>query len=287
MPRLIILVALSSAAALILPGCFSVPDSALVYRGSNGQIVHRSTAPCESFAAQQNTGEVDPEGFSVVSWNSHKGSSADWNEDFHSFGDKADFILLQEAAFDSGLEEQLSLPGREWLMAVAFIYDEKKMGILTAGRIAPHAYCTVRGYEPVVKIPKIILLSSYPIKNSDSELLIINLHLVNFTIGTEIMRRQIEAAREKIKSHRGPIIVAGDFNTWNGGRESLVKEEMQALGLQPVSFSPDDRVDFFGRTVDGVYYRGLEVTSATTHQVETSDHNPLEVHFRVVEAGRH
>ena len=205
---------------------------------------------------------------------------------FFLFGAQADFILLQEAALDSGLEEQLGLLKNEWLLAVAFVYDEKQTGILTAGRIPPRAFCTIRGYEPVVKIPKIILLSTYPIKGSDSELLVINLHLVNFTIGTEAMRTQLEAAREKIKSHRGPVIVAGDFNTWNGERESLVREEMHALGLRMVSFSPDDRAEFFSHTVDGVYYRGLEVISATTHRVETSDHNPLEVHFRVVEAGR-
>ncbi len=281
---LITVAVLVSAVVFVFFGRFAVPPGDLVFRGSNSQVVNRFTAPCESLAGKQNPEGVNPEGFSILSWNAHKGSNVEWNDNLHSFGDKADFILLQEAALDSGLEEQLGLLKKEWLLAVAFVYDEKETGLLTAGRTPPQAYCIIRENESLVKIPKIILLSTYPIKGSESELLVINLHLINFTIGTEAMRRQIKAARGKIKSHPGPVIVAGDFNTWNAERESVVGEEMQALGLQAVSFSPDDRVEFFGRPVDGVYYKGLEVTSATTYRVETSDHNPLEVHFRVPEA---
>ena len=138
----------------------------------------------------------------------------------------------------------------------------------------------------MIKIPKIILASTYPIEGLESELLIINLHMVNFTIGSDAVRRQVKAAREKINSHQGPVIVAGDFNTWNAERESVVREEMIDLGLRPVSFSPDNRVEFLGRVVDGIYYKGLEVTNAKTYRVKTSDHNPLEVEFRLKEAGQ-
>lgn len=280
-------VVLASAVVFIFFGWFAVPHDFLVIRGTSDQVVNRFSAPCESLGGQQNQEGVNPGGFSILSWNAHKGINDDWNDDLHSFAAKADFILLQEAALDRGLEEQLGLLRKEWLLAVAFVYDEKETGVLTAGSISPQTYCSIRGYETLVKIPKIILLSTYPIKGAESKLLVINLHLVNFTITTEAMHRQIKAAVEKIKSHRGPVIVAGDFNTWNGGRELVVRDEMQALGLEAVSFSPDDRVEFFGRPVDRVYFRGLEVTSATTYRVETSDHNPLEVHFRVPPTDRH
>jgi endonuclease/exonuclease/phosphatase (EEP) superfamily protein YafD len=284
--RLVMFVALYTAVAAVFSGCVTVPENALVIRGSNDQALDRYTSTCESFNGRQQTGGVDPDGFTVLSWNSHKGGHPGWSAELHTLGEKADFILLQEAALDAGLKEQMGLLGKEWLLAVAFVYDEEDIGILSAGRTPPQAYCVIREYESVIKIPKIILASTYPIEGFESELLIINLHMVNFTIGSDAVRRQVKAAREKIKSHQGPVIVAGDFNTWNAERESVVQEEMIGLGLQAVSFSPDNRVEFFGRVVDGIYYKGLEVTSAKTSRVKTSDHNPLEVAFRLKQGGQ-
>lgn len=266
-------------------GCVSVPDQALVLRGSQDQVIDRFSKTCETIGDRGNDVGVNPAGFTVLSWNTHKGSHADWNDELRAFGRKADFILLQEAALDGGLREQLGLLGKEWLLAVAFVYDEQEVGILSAGSASPQAYCAMREYESVVKIPKMILASTYPVNGSKDELLVINLHMVNFTIGSDVVRRQVEVAREKIISHRGPVILAGDFNTWNGERESVVQEEMRALGMQPVSFSPDNRVEFFGRTVDNIYYRGLEATEARSYEVKSSDHNPLEVHFRLSRGG--
>lgn len=284
--QLIPLVALALIVIISFSGCVAVPDQPLVLSGSNDRVINSFSKTCETVGSKYRLDGVNPDGFSVLSWNSHKGSHVDWNEDLRSFGKNADFILLQEAALDDGLKDQLGLLGKEWLLAVAFVYAEQEIGILSAGPVPPRGFCTIREYESLVRIPKIILASTYPIKGFNNELLVINLHMVNFTIGSDAVRRQIEAAREKIKSHQGPVIIAGDFNTWNAERESVVKERMRDLEMQPVSFLPDNRVEFFGRTVDGIYYRGLEVTKARTYQVKSSDHNPLEVHFRLTEAGQ-
>jgi endonuclease/exonuclease/phosphatase (EEP) superfamily protein YafD len=60
---------------------------------------------------------------------------------------------------------------------------------------------------------------------------------------------------------------------------------MAEIGLAEVAFNPDNRVEFFKKVVDRLYFRGLEVEKAVSHLVETSDHNPLEVHFRLPKQG--
>jgi len=53
------------------------------------------------------------------------------------------------------------------------------------------------------------------------------------------------------------------------------------LSLSPVAFASDDRTRFLGRIFDRVYTRGVEVVDARAWTVESSDHNPLAVTFRV------
>ena len=125
------------------------------------------------------------------------------------------------------------------------------------------------------------LASTYSLAGTDERLLVVNVHVVNFTVALGSVRRQLEAIQEMIRVHHGPVIVAGDFNTWSKGRTVLVDQEMTSLGLISVAFNPDHRTQFFNRTVDGIYYRGLEVVHSLSQAVQTSDHNPLKVRFRL------
>ena len=135
--------------------------------------------------------------------------------------------------------------------------------------------------EPLIRIPKIGLAAAYPLAGLEEQLLVVNIHLVNFTFDTRAVRHQIEALEAIVRNHEGPVIVAGDFNTWSDKREALVQEKMAELSLTAVAFDPDHRVRFLGRPVDGVYFRGLEVVRSRSHVVDSSDHNPLEVRFRL------
>ncbi len=87
-----------------------------------------------------------------------------------------------------------------------------------------------------------------------------------------------------LESHDGPLIVAGDFNTWNAERWNIVALVARRLRLQPVRFEPDRRSRFFGQVVDHVYYRGLVPSNAVVHDVSTSDHNPIQVNFALADA---
>ena len=285
-PATILLIALAVGPALFyFSGCVAVPDQPIVASGSMDKELDRQSASCESDLnppeLAQEAGGIDPSSIAVLSWNSHRGGHEDWNRDLVALGSEADIILLQEAALESALDTQLDISANQWLMATAFQLDDREIGVMSAARVAPQVYCVAREPEPLFKIPKIGLAAAYPLAGLEVSLLVVNIHIVNYTINVDAVKRQIGALEQIVRTHDGPVIVAGDFNTWNDEREELVTEKMEELGMSAVTFDPDHRVSFFNHKVDGIFYRGLEVTKSLSHQVESSDHNPLEVHFRL------
>ncbi len=268
-------------------GCVAVPDQPVVTSGSMNKELNRQAVSCGStldpLQPRQETGGINPSSFTVLSWNSHRGGHEDWNRDLVTLGSGADIILLQEAALEPALDTQFDLGANQWLMATAFELDQKEIGVMSAARVVPQAFCVAREPEPLFKIPKIGLAAAYPLAGLETSLLVVNIHIVNYTINVDAVQRQIGALEQIVRAHQGPVIVAGDFNTWNDEREQLVYQKMIDLGMNQVAFEPDHRVSFFNHKVDGVFYRGLEVMKSLSHQVESSDHNPLEVHFRLRE----
>ena len=101
--------------------------------------------------------------------------------------------------------------------------------------------------------------------------------VVIFAFGLEDFRRQFADLADLMGQHQGPIILAGDLNTWSDSRQAVVDELMSWHGLEPVSFEPDLRTRVFGRVLDHIYIRGLRALSAEVIPVGTSDHNPLRV----------
>jgi endonuclease/exonuclease/phosphatase (EEP) superfamily protein YafD len=272
---------------LYFSGCVAVPDQPVVASGSLDKELGRQPVACgsalEPLQQPQETDGIDPSSFAVLSWNSHRGGHQDWNRDLVDLGGEADIILLQEAALKPALDTQLDIAANQWLMATAFQLDDREIGVMSAARVAPRSYCVAREPEPLFKIPKIGLAAAYPLAGLEMSLLVVNIHIVNYTINVDAVQRQIGALEQIVRAHRGPVIVAGDFNTWSDEREALVKRKMAELGMTSVHFEPDHRVSFFNHKVDGIFYRGLEVTKSVSHQVNSSDHNPLEVHFRLLE----
>lgn len=282
---MLFLVLAAAAALLYFSGCVVVPDQSVVVSGALNKEIHRQVVSCGTGLKQtpslKDAEGIDPLAFSILSWNSHRSAHEKWNTDLISYGSRADIILLQEAALGLVLDTQLDLSANQWLMASAFNLDGQEIGVMSASRVSPLDYCMTKELEPLIRIPKIGLAAAYPLAGLDMQLLVVNIHVVNFTIDTIAVQHQIEALEDIVRNHDGPVIVAGDFNTWSDKRESLVHDKMVELGLNAVSFDPDHRVSFFNHKVDGVYFRGLEVTRSLSHQVESSDHNPLEVHFRL------
>lgn len=84
-------------------------------------------------------------------------------------------------------------------------------------------------------------------------------------------------------SHTGPMILAGDFNDWSQWRHDILSLILKRLRLEPARLTGDGRSRYWGRPVDHVFYRGLEVVQADAARVTSSDHNPVRVRFRLPE----
>jgi endonuclease/exonuclease/phosphatase (EEP) superfamily protein YafD len=269
----------------------AVSEKAYVLSGNRDQVMVRAVAACNAEETwtdshTPDSGKIDRSGFTIFSWNTQKGGDSRWYEDLRELAAEADIVLLQEAVLDRRFRAGLRQLDRDWLLAPAFQTATDDVGVMSVARVRADSYCAAREPEPFIRIPKMALVSRYPLADSVEQLLVVNVHVVNFTVALDAVRRQVDSIKEMIRDHRGPVVVAGDFNTWSTERTDLIEAEMASLGLQAVSFQPDHRVRFFERPVDGVYYRGLQVVDTTSYPVQSSDHNPLAVRFKMADDWR-
>lgn len=238
--------------------------------------------PSHGFSAPvHRTQALDPESISVLNWNIYKGTKTGWARDFRRYTGQADIVLLQEAPLGSELRQLLAGAHRFWGMNSAFSYNGVECGVLMASTVPPLKSCGLRHPEPLISLPKTALITRYALNGSADELVVANVHGINFTLGTAAYRRQLTGLANVLRSHSGPMIVAGDFNDWSKGRTAALKALMEDLGLSPVPFALSQRTTFFNRPIDHMYYRGLELLAATVHPVDSSDHNPLFASFRL------
>jgi endonuclease/exonuclease/phosphatase (EEP) superfamily protein YafD len=148
---------------------------------------------------------------------------------------------------------------------------------MTVSSSSPSVHCNLTSWEPWLGTPKATSITEYPLQGREDRLLTINLHAVNFTLGLVNFQAQFEALTDVLTQHQGPVILAGDLNTWSGKRQALVDNFMRQHGLDAVAFEPDLRTTTFGNALDHIYVRGMRTESARVIQVSTSDHNALRV----------
>jgi endonuclease/exonuclease/phosphatase (EEP) superfamily protein YafD len=223
----------------------------------------------------------------LLVWNIHKQGDSGWERDLSGFAAASDVMLLQETVLQPPLRDILEDSGLRWVMASSFLLGADDNGVLTATRIAPIASCTQRVVEPLIRIPKSAVISWLPITNTRTDagadaragsketLAIANVHSVNFELAPDVYRAQLEALADALAGHRGPIIFAGDFNTWNDARDAVVAEIAARLGLTELNLRVDQRAVFFGRHLDHIFIRGLQLIDVGAIPVTSSDHNPL------------
>ena len=280
---------LASLLGLVVAGCVSLTDNDQLIARSGDQIVRTENAACADgwprFPVDPAPGTaLGPADFSLMTWNVFKGQSPDWPQDYARLTRDQDIVLLQEAHLTPTFSGLLERSGHRWYMTRAFDYNGAESGVLTAGRIPASGACLARLAEPLIRIPKSGLLTRFPIDGSDRELWIANLHGINFAPGAGPLRGQLEAWAEVLADHAGPMVLAGDFNDWSESRSEALTAVTERLGLTPVRLARDARSRYFGRPVDHVFYRGLEVVHADSVAVTSSDHNPVRVRFRLPES---
>jgi endonuclease/exonuclease/phosphatase (EEP) superfamily protein YafD len=238
-------------------------------------------------------GRVLPATITVVNWNAQKASDPQFQEDLQTLIDwqKPDIVFLQEAHV-----ELLKVKEIGGYFANGWSYPWPggiTIGVLTLSKVPPKEVRPIHSKyrEFFVTAPKVSLTTEHLLPNGET-LLAVNVHLLNFERwGVMKLRSQLEELESIMEQHSGPIIMAGDFNTWNQKRLSLVKELAEDLQLTEVTDVPSGRTTgdmhsgclnwLFGikkdLPLDRVYYRGFEDHSAQLLSYDSSDHKAIKV----------
>ncbi len=278
-------------ALLLSTGCVSIPDTHFTVEQSgsicstNGEcLCENSVLPHGFLDMADRTEGLDPEQITLLNWNSHKETSNQWLEELRNLIPGVDLLTLQEAAMGNDLRDLLDDEySGGWILASAFTQSDLHTGVLTAARVRPDFFCSYRIAEPIIVVPKTVLITRYPIANSKQFLLLANLHMVNFSLATKAYREQLSKAFELIRQHQGPLLIAGDFNSWSNGRQTMMEYFANALGTDDVQLDQDNRTTFRGHVLDHIFYRGLELLDANSKLGTVSDHNPIRAAFRVAD----
>lgn len=217
--------------------------------------------------------------FTLLNWNILKQQNKNWQNALQNWSQKADLLTLQEIKYSPALINFSQINSLFYFQNNAFQYQDFVYGVNTLSKVRPSYVCGTRYSEPWIIIPKTGLATIYPLDNLPDSLLLINIHGVNFTFTATPLIEQIKPYLTLIKSHTGPVIFSGDFNTWSAPRIEQVAQTLQQEGFQETSFENDRRTTVFGKPLDHIYYRGLDVVNSKNWATTISDHNPQLVTF--------
>src|SRR5256885_928877 len=232
-----------AAAALLalLAACVSVPpEPRALFLRDEGDVQTQSIACATTGRAilreeiEAGRGALDPQAIRVLTWNIHKEEDAGWQDDLAKFVQSNDIVLLQEVTLNDALRRVIENAKLRWILASSFAYGQHDVGVLTAARVAPIANCTQRAVEPLLRIPKSAVVSWFRLADRPQTLAVVNVHAINFSVLLASYREQLESLAGVLESHQGPIIFAGDFNTWREARMQVVAQVAARLGLKEV-----------------------------------------------------
>jgi endonuclease/exonuclease/phosphatase (EEP) superfamily protein YafD len=272
-----------SAATLIaiavLSGCSVLDEKNNVLAGN----IRTNPEACSSQligSSWSTHGELDSGDIRLVNWNIQKGDDPQWTTDLATSESDPDLMVLQEVPFNLNAWGAVSA-NQYRSFSPGYRTSRSLTGVMTVSTAKPLTQCNLVSVEPWIRSPKATVITEYGLTDSHQTLLVVNIHAVNFTFGIHDFQKQIRQALSVLNDHAGPILLSGDFNTWHSRRSEILNELTNRLGLEVIDYDEDHRKLFMGQPLDHIYVRGLEVLEATTHEVGSSDHNPMSVRLRL------
>lgn len=220
--------------------------------------------------------------FKVFNWNVHKFDNQQTFDSMQKISQTADVLLVQESMMNPPSDRFFNrvMNGFETLGAISFFTEDSSgTGVSTSSRVAAHFALPIRSreVEPVLKTPKMILIQEYKLIDREDTLAVANIHGLNFVPNWKF-GVQLDQLAEALADHKGPIVLAGDFNTHNIEKAQLLRRLSQRLGLEYVWMqnNPGGRVQ-----LDHMFVRGLKPKVARVlTELKSSDHFPLWAELR-------
>ncbi|MEA3490585.1 MAG: endonuclease/exonuclease/phosphatase family protein [Campylobacterota bacterium] len=225
-----------------------------------------------------------PDTFGMLCWNVYKKNNK--HPDFHPFvgtlieKKPIDLLLFQEANFKNN--GTCVFPGFSFDAAANLELKGKFYGVLTAGKAKsenPQAYLS-KEREGILGSHKSLLLCNYRFRDGTT-LLVLNIHAINFRENQRYIE-ELDIIYSYVQKHEGPMIVSGDFNSWNAKRMQKLQGLKDLLSLRSVTFAESSSIkSFMGHQLDFIFYRGLDLLDSSVIDGQgLSDHNPLFAQFR-------
>lgn len=214
----------------------------------------------------------------IAVWNIYKQQRTHWRNMLEILSTDTHLLLLQEA---QTTPELVRFAGTHHLVAdqvPALAFQQHPAGVMTLSSSYPIYCCPLREKEPFLRLAKSALITVYSLITGE-HLMIVNVHAINFSFGVDVYQRQLSNLSNHIIQHKGPIILAGDFNAWSRPRINVLKRFTRGLKLKEVIFEDDLRTKAFGKPLDYIFYRGLSLDTAEILLTNASDHNPLIATF--------
>jgi endonuclease/exonuclease/phosphatase (EEP) superfamily protein YafD len=223
----------------------------------------------------------------VLVWNMYKARNRGWSEDFQTLIQNKELVILQESILNTNHDMIFQTPERfEWVMARS--HKDRATQVTTGVKTGSIVKSTAQSFfvspdvEPFLRTPKMLLATTYPITGCDCELLVVNIHAINF-VSFQKFSRQLKQVIEAVEMHKGPVILAGDFNTWSAMRFKSLLDITQKMEIEEVKLTRKGRLLHLNKHLDHVFCRGLVVKSTEVMMgVRSSDHYPIIVEFSVL-----
>jgi len=217
--------------------------------------------------------------FSVLVWNIQKAAGKEkFQKDFSSLLPQSDVALLQEAIINP---YTLTIMNKSWAwhLGISFFMEEIiPTGVMTGSRVNSWNWDVIRskGTEPFLDSNKMIVWNQIPAVRHKNGILFVNIHGLNF-VSDQVNMNHIDQSFELIRRFTGPIVFAGDFNTWTSDRRRHLEEGIARLGLKEVTWPAGKGPN---PAFDHAFYRGLKVEHAQFFgKVKSSDHSPFLIRF--------
>lgn len=223
--------------------------------------------------------------FTLLCWNSAKLTLKNpYKELLKSLieNESIDILLLQEVK--KNLAVELDISDYSYILSPNIQTPRHAFGVLTAFKQSCEDVLSLltNKRELTYATHKVTLITKHKI-SQDKQLMIANLHAINFVKNSDFYN-ELNSIKSVMELHKGPMIFAGDFNTWNVKRVNFLKEFTRELSLKEVVFDDSRSIKkVFSNSLDYVFYRGLElIDSKVIDTKKISDHNPIIASFEIL-----
>jgi len=223
---------------------------------------------------------------SLLVWNANKINPLELMKSLKKCAQQPHFLLLQEVGLYQDNDRPFTYWDKhQWVMGKNLYLPRKKIfsGVKTGSNFNFDKFDIwhSQDQEPFIKVPKVGVSSLHKIRNDFKRLLVVNVHFLNFVRQTTFLK-ELNTLKSIIAGHSGPIIIAGDFNTWSVFRYQSLIGFAQKSNLNEVVFKEKNIHRFMRKQLSFVFTKNIKVLHASIlKSITLSDHYPMLIQIKL------